>query len=375
VPPRCVGPWEILSVIGRGGVGTVYRARHLLDGMPAAVKLLGPAPAVDPTSARRLAREFEVLRALQHPNVVRVFDAGQAEGYSWLAMELVEGLDLRTYLAPLAGSPILELSSTHGSGLAVEPGAGLIFDMEAWLREPETHDGVDAIVPRPKWSGVADIRAFADLMDEPETDDGTGSWKRTPDPPRAVDLAGGEEPEPEPPSTALALQLNRPERMARLRSVLGEVLCALEFVHGRGFVHRDLKPSNIMVDDARRARIMDFGLVKQLTDTSALTLSRRVVGTYRYMAPEQASGRDVDHRADLWSMGVILYELLVGRPPFPSSAPAELWREITSIEPAAIFDLNPGADPVLAAAAVRLLRKDPAMRFQTASDLRAAVGV
>ena len=86
MPPRCVGPWEILTVIGRGGVGTVYRARHLLDGMPAAVKLLGPAPAVDPTSARRLAREFEVLRALDHPNVVRVFDAGQAEGYSWLAM-------------------------------------------------------------------------------------------------------------------------------------------------------------------------------------------------------------------------------------------------------------------------------------------------
>ena len=353
----------------------MYRARHLLDGMPAAVKLLGPAPAVDPTSARRLAREFEVLRELQHPNVVRVFDAGQVEGYSWLAMELVEGLDLRTYLAPLAGSPILELSSTHGSGMSVEPGTGLVFDMEAWLREPETHDGVDAVVARPKWTGVADIRAFADLMDEPETDDGSGSWKRTADPPRAVDLAGGEEPEPEPPSAALALQLNRPERMTRLRNVLGEVLCALEFVHGRGFVHRDLKPSNIMVDDARRARIMDFGLVKQLTDTSALTLSRRVVGTYRYMAPEQASGRDVDHRADLWSMGVILYELLVGRPPFPSSAPAELWREITSIEPAAIRDLNPGADPLLAAAAERLLLKDPALRFQSASALRAAVGV
>jgi serine/threonine protein kinase len=354
----------------------VYRARHLLDGGAAAVKLLGPAPAVDPTSARRLAREFEVLRALQHPNIVRVFDAGQSEGYSWLAMELVEGLDLRTYLAPLAGSPILEISSTHASGMAVEPGAaGVVFDMEAWLREPETHDEVDALVARPPGAGVAEIRAFADLMDEPETDDGSGSWRRFADPPRAVDLAGGEEPEPEPPSAGLALQLNRPERMARLRSVLGEVLRALEFVHGRGFVHRDLKPSNIMVDDARRARIMDFGLVKQVVDSSSLTLSGRVVGTYRYMAPEQAAGRDVDHRADLWSMGVILYELLVGRPPFPSSAPAELWREITSLEPPPVLELNPGADRVLAAAAERLLRKDPSMRFQTASELRAATGV
>jgi serine/threonine protein kinase len=353
----------------------VYRARHLLDGMPAAVKLLGPAPAVDPTSARRLAREFEVLRALQHPNVVRVYDAGQVEGYSWLAMELVEGLDLRTYLAPLAGSPILELSSVHGVGSAPEPGAGVVFDMEAWLREPETHADVEAVVPRAPGAGVDDIRAFADLMEEPETDGGSGSWTHLADPPHCVDLAAGEEPEPEPPSAALALQLNRPERVARLRAVLGEVLGALEFVHERGFVHRDLKPSNIMVDDARRARIMDFGLVKQLADANNLTLSGKVVGTYRYMAPEQAAGRDVDHRADLWSLGVILYELLVGRPPFPSSVPAELWREITSLEPPAILDLNPGADVALAQASTRLLRKDPALRFQTAAELRAAIGV
>ena len=375
MPPRCVGPWEILTVIGRGGVGTVYRARHLLDGMPAAVKLLGPAPAVDPTSARRLAREFEVLRALEHPNVVRVFDAGVAEGYSWLAMELVEGLDLRTYLAPLAGAPILEIASTHVSSATREEAAGALFDMEAWLREPETHADVEAIVPQTPAAGVEEIRAFADLMEEPETDDGSGSWTRLADPPRPIDLGAGEEPEPEPPSMALTLHLNRPERMARLRAVLAEVLAALEFVHGRGFVHRDLKPSNIMVDDALRVRIMDFGLVKQLEDASALTLSGRVVGTYRYMAPEQAAGGDVDHRADLWSVGVILYELLVGRPPFPSSVPAELWREITTLEPPAIRDMNPGADPRLAAASERLLRKDPAKRFQTAAELRAAAGV
>lgn len=356
-------------------MGTVYRARHLLDGMPAAVKLLGPAPAVDPTSARRLAREFEVLRALQHPNVVRVFDAGQAEGYSWLAMELVDGLDLRTYLAPLAGSPILELSSTHGASASAEGGAGAVFDMEAWLREPETLADVESLVPRPPGAGVEDIRAFADLMEEPETSDRSGSWERIPDPPHTVDLAAGEEPEPEPPSAALSLQLNRPERMSRLRSVLSEVLGAIEFVHGKGFVHRDLKPTNIMVDDTRRARIMDFGLVKQVADSSALTLSGRVVGTFRYMAPEQAAGRDVDHRADLWSLGVILYELLVGRPPFPSSVPAELWREITAVEPPAIREMNPGADPLLAAASERLLRKDPDLRFQTAADLRAAIGV
>ncbi len=350
----------------------MYRARHLLDGMPAAVKLLGPAPAVDATAARRLAREFEVLRALEHPNVVRVYDAGVEEGYSWLAMELVEGLDLRTYLAPLAGTPILHLPACPPSGSA--EAAGAVFDMEAWLQEPLTHADVEAVVSRSPQEGVDDIRAFANLMEEPETDDGSGSWRRTADPPRTPDLAAGEDPEPGPPSAALTIQLNRPERIERMRAVLGEVLGALEFVHDRGFVHRDLKPSNIMVDDARRVRIMDFGLVKQLADANALTLSGRVVGTYRYMAPEQAAGRDVDHRADLWSLGVILYELLVGRPPFASTAPVELWREITRVEPPPIRDLNPGADPRLAAASERCLRKDPAARFQTASEVLAAIG-
>ena len=377
MPPRCVGPWEILTVIGRGGVGTVYRARHLLDGMPAAVKLLGPAPAVDPTSARRLAREFEVLRALEHPNIVRVFDAGQVEGYSWLAMELVEGLDLRTFLAPLAGTPIIELPSTPASGDPVpEPGtAGGVFDMDAWLREPMTHADVEAIVPRAPGDGVEDIKAFAERLEEPETDDGTGSWESGPELPRDVDLGAGEEPEPEPPSAALVFHLNRPERVARLRKVFTQVLGALDFVHARGFVHRDLKPSNIMVDDERRVRIMDFGLVKQLADVNALTHTGRVVGTYRYMAPEQASGREVDHRADLWSVGVILHELLVGRPPFASSTPVELWREITTVEPPPVRALNPGADDRLAAVSDRLLRKDPASRFQSAAEVLAAAGL
>src|SRR5512146_94427 len=105
VPPHRVGPYEIVSVIGRGGIGTVYRGRHLETGALAAVKVLGPAPAVDASAARRLAREYEVLRSLDHPNVVRVYDAGVTDGYSYLAMELVEGLDLRTYLSPALDEP------------------------------------------------------------------------------------------------------------------------------------------------------------------------------------------------------------------------------------------------------------------------------
>ena len=269
-----------------------------------------------------------MLRALDHPNVVRVFEAGVTEGYSYLAMELVEGLDLRAYLSPLAGSPILELSSTHGTSPALEGVGGLVFDMEAWLREPETHADVEAIVARPpgrrrrrhprprRPHGGAGDRRRIRLVE------------RGADPPHAVDLAAGEEPEPEPPSAALALHLNRPERLARLRAVIGEVLGALDYVHGRGLVHRDLKPSNIMVDDERRARIMDFGLVKQLADASALTRSGRVVGHLPLHVAGAGPGATWTTAPTSTASASSSTSCWSGAPPFPSSVPAELWHEI-----------------------------------------------
>jgi serine/threonine protein kinase len=175
-----------------------------------------------------------------------------------------------------------------------------------------------------------------------------------------------------PPSRELLALLNAPARMERMRDALGQVCAGLAHVHAQGLVHRDLKPSNIMVDDRRRVRIMDFGLVKHAHE-GGLALHGRVVGTYRYMAPEQARGLYVDARADLYSLGVIVFELLCGRPPFVAIGPAELWEEITATPAPAVGSINPEADPALARAAERLLRKDPAERFRSAEDLAAAI--
>ena len=157
VPPRRVGPYVILSVIGRGGIGTVYRARHEASGSLAAVKVLGPAPAVDATAARRLAREYEVLRALDHPHVVRVYDAGVSEGYSFLAMELVEGLDLRAYLSPVIDDEDLApLPTDIDTPYPASPGSS-----------PRLEPGPDA------------IRALAAMMDEPDTEPHAVTWSLT----------------------------------------------------------------------------------------------------------------------------------------------------------------------------------------------------
>jgi serine/threonine protein kinase len=168
-------------------------------------------------------------------------------------------------------------------------------------------------------------------------------------------------------------ELNRPERMGRLKDAMLQVCEALAYIHGHGLVHRDLKPSNIMVDDDRQVRLMDFGLAKFLADDVAITEAGKMVGTYRYMAPEQILGEPLDGRSDLYSLGVILYELLSGRPPFDAKTPHELWRQVLETEPPPVLALNLHGDPQLARVAHRLIRKEPDDRFQTAEEVYEAL--
>jgi hypothetical protein len=254
-------------------------------------------------------------------------------------MELVEGLDLRAFLSP-----------------ALDEAGGLVA--------PRADPSLLSTSGPPPEVGAAAIRALALMMEEPETAPAEFH------PPVPAAPAAGAAAAHGPLSAEVQGALNRPCRRERLGGALRQVLHALAYVHGRGLVHRDLKPSNIMVDDRRQARIMDFGLVKHAEEAvEPLTGTGRVVGTYRYMSPEQAQGHPVDGRSDLYSLGVILYELLAAAPPFTSQDPAALWHEILHRRPTPLVEVNPGVDPDLAAIAARCLEKDPGARFQGAKDV------
>ncbi len=245
---------EIQHLIGHGGMGAVYQARQINLDRKVALKILSPRLGSDPAFAERFLREARTLAKLSHPNIVTVFDFGQAGEFYYLTMEFVDGVNLRDTIS-----------------------ANLLKPAEAL-----------AIVP--------------------------------------------------------------------------QVCEALQYAHDNGVIHRDIKPENILISKDGSIKIADFGLAKLLQPTPdqfTLTGTRQVLGTMNYMAPEQIERPDVvDHRADLYSLGVVFYELLTGELPLGRfSLPSEKSRGVS----------NQLDDVVM-----RTLEKDPDRRFQQASQIKTA---
>jgi serine/threonine-protein kinase len=150
-----------------------------------------------------------------------------------------------------------------------------------------------------------------------------------------------------------------------------QILRALGYAHKRGIVHRDVKPQNVILDGDGQAKVADFGIAR--AGHSEMTQTGAIVGTVAYLSPEQAQGQPVDRRSDLYSTGVVLYELLTGRVPFEGEAAVSVALKHVSERPVPPGQLSPGVPPALEAVVMRALEKDPARRFQTAEEFIAAL--
>ncbi|GGL03814.1 putative serine/threonine-protein kinase PknB [Salinibacterium xinjiangense] len=156
--------------------------------------------------------------------------------------------------------------------------------------------------------------------------------------------------------------------------ITGQVLTALEYSHRAGVVHRDIKPGNIMITTGGQVKVMDFGIARAISDSSAtIAETSAIVGTAAYFSPEQARGETVDARTDLYSTGIMLFELLTGRTPFRGENPVAVAYQHVNSDAAAPSSLNPRVSPALDAVVLRSLAKDRFGRYQSASDFRADV--
>jgi serine/threonine-protein kinase len=266
--------YRLDSFLSQGGMGAVFKATHVMLGKTVAVKLINPELVTSPEVVRRFQREARAATALNHPNIVSVYDLGQTpEGTLYIAMEFVDGPSLKQVIT--TGGPIA-------------PG--------------------------------------------------------------------------------------------RTIAILRQVASALGVAHAHKIVHRDLKPHNIMLarrgpDGQETVKLVDFGIAKTFDESTQLTMAGDTIGTPHYMAPEQAAGGQVDSRSDLYSLGVIVYEMLTGEVPFNDNSTAAILVKHLKDIPQKPSLRNPRVpiSPELEAIALKCLEKDPGARFQSAEEFGAAL--
>ena len=268
-PDEMVGSFQVIRLLGVGGMGEVYLARDLKLNRQVALKVLPPASAIDPNANKRFLREAQAAAALEHPHICSTHEIGEERGLSFIVMQFIEG-------------------ETLAERIKREP-----------LRPQDTLD--------------------------------------------------------------IGIQI-------------ADALCE---AHAHGIIHRDIKPANIIITAQNQVQVLDFGLAKKIlfdpadSESSLKTFLSQpglIMGTVSYMSPEQVRGQEADVRSDLWSLGVVLYETLTGKTPFPGATSVEKLAAVLYHEP----ELE-GVPLEISEILKRSLQKQPEERFQTAAEMMAEI--
>jgi serine/threonine protein kinase/WD40 repeat protein len=335
---RRIAGYRIVRVLGRGGMGTVYEAVHVGLDRPVALKVLGNHAAPDSTGRRRFLNEARTAAGLHHTHIVPVFDVGQVGGLCYYAMQRIEGSGLDRVLRHLrrdrsiaAGSGSGQATPRSRSRSRTTPTAAASVSASG----TEPHGSEEETIT---WLSQAGQSGLAGLGKDHD-DDGPPY-----DPPRG-------------------------SAYYRWVAEVGrEAAEALAHAHRRGIIHRDVKPSNLLVDARGIVWVADFGLARRLADPG-LTHHDSLLGTPRYMSPEQARTGPIDGRTDVYSLGATLYELLTLRPPFEGQTAAELVEQTRAREPAALRQYDPRIPRDLETIVLKTLAKRPNDRYPTAAEL------
>ncbi|MFO0889432.1 MAG: protein kinase [Isosphaeraceae bacterium] len=360
-PLERLGDYRIIREVGRGGMGVVYEAEQVSLGRHVALKVLPSQYLRDPRTRLRFEREAKAAARVHHTNIVPVFGVGEHAGTPYYVMQFIRGLGLDGVLDELR-----RLRARPGQA----PGPG----HPAYT----PRDATAADLARSLLTGRLEALGGARLdLDGAQPTDELDNVPPT--------LAGTEAPLPAPPAaepagSSLSLlaqdppesRSSRPGRPSYWRSVarIGhQVADALAHAHALGVVHRDIKPSNLLLDARGTAWVTDFGLAKA-DDQEDLTDTGDVLGTLRYMPPEAFGGR-ADHRGDVYSLGLTLYELLAFRPAFGERDRGRLIRQVTTEEPPRLRSLNPEVPRDLETVVHKAIERDPGHRYSTAAELAA----
>ncbi|HVC97756.1 MAG TPA: serine/threonine-protein kinase, partial [Pirellulales bacterium] len=383
-PLENLGDFRILREVGRGGMGVVYEAEQESLGRRVALKVVGGHHTLDRGQVRRFEREARSAARLHHTNIVPVFGVGEQDGLHYYVMQFIQGQGLDEVLAELkrlrtvgAGQPTTATTPTvdqalEPDGQAFQPdGVGRAF----------VPDGQAARLEVRSQAGKPDLRVAESLL--------SGEFKLGESGQRAQAAGGSEEGHgaAERPKTHSHAERGNEDSSVTLpgkselssagkseyqyaRSVarIGiQVAGALEYANAQGILHRDIKPSNLLLDLKGTAWVTDFGLAKA-SEGDDLTHTGDIVGTLRYMAPERFRGH-CDARADVYSLGLTLYELLALRPAYDESDRQQLIQQVAQQEPAPLRKLNPDVPRDLATIVQKAISREPDHRYPTAAAL------